>query len=132
MVNKDFIGIDYETTVNAYIQRDITMNVNFEEQIKKHMKKLGYYEVDYDDLMKKNYIMKLTDTIKSELHKDFNSFIRQKTLEEIGNLIDFTDFEDYIKNSMKRKNELNKYIGTSNIRNFYSSLSLQELIYLGY
>lgn len=132
MVNKDFIGVDYDSTVYAYIQRDINLNVNFEEQIKKHMKKLCYYDVNYDDLMKKNYIIKVTDKIKGELQKDLNSSIRQKTLEEIINDIDFSQVNDYITNAMKRKNELDKFIGTNNIREFYNSLTLQELIYLGY
>lgn len=132
MVNKDFIGVDYDSTVYAYIQRDINLNLNFEEQIKKHMKKLSYYDVNYDDLMKKNYIIKLNDKIKDELQKDLYSSIRLKTLEEIINDIDFSQLHDYTTNAMKRKNELDKFIGTNNIREFYNSLTLQELIYLGY
>ena len=41
-INEELIGEDFETTVQAYLQRDIQMNLDPGQMIQKSLKKLGY------------------------------------------------------------------------------------------
>jgi hypothetical protein len=130
--DNNLIGIDYLTTVNAYHQRDIEMNINNNESIIKSLKKLGYYNnIDYQQLdieLKKSYIENLFKKINNELSSSWDSSIKNKTINE---LISY-EINPSLLNKMNRTNSLSKFLNETDTFNFYNDLTIGELSYLGY
>ena len=117
-----------ENLVNAYYIRDKEMYINNNSTIIKALKKLGYYNIDINTELSNNYINKLLDKIKNELTNNFNSNIRNKTLNELI----IYEAEPSILNRYNRSIELVRYLDKEDTFDFYNSLNIDELEYLGY
>ena len=81
--DNNLIGIDRLVTVNAYYLRDQDMNINNNNHIIKSLIKLGYYNLDADKEIKRNYIDNLLKKIDDELSNSWESSIRNKTINEL-------------------------------------------------
>jgi hypothetical protein len=124
----NLFGIDHNTTVNICYFRDVQMNLNNNETIIQALKKLGYYNFDYNSELIKYQMDNLILKIKNELGNDWNSLIRNKTLNEIiGN-----EPNELLDRKLERSIFLSQFLSKNDTYDFYNSLTLDELGYLGY
>lgn len=118
------------STATMYYERDLLMNLKPENQIKQSLEKLGYINTDHE-LRKNNFIKnKLTTKILSDelnTNLSINSLINQ-----IENSYEYVSYCQYLDNSKKRGVELEKYLISNDVKNFYNSCTEEELAYLGY
>jgi hypothetical protein len=122
------IGIDHNATVNSYYMRDIDLHINNNETIIKNLKKLGYHNLNADQLLKNNYLEMLLDKIKNELQSNWESSIKNKT---INDLICY-DTNPSLMTKIERSNYLSRYLANNDTYDFYNNLTLEELGHLGY
>ena len=127
-IDYNLIGIDRLNTVNAYYHRDNVLNVNNNENIIKCLKKLDYYNLNIDIEIRKNYIDTLLKKIGNELSTNWDSSIKNKTINE---LIVY-EIDQLLVNKIDRSNYLSKYLDKNDLFDFYNDLTLEELQYLGY
>ena len=128
----DLIGLDRTNTINAYYTRDISMNINNTKQITDCCKKLGYFCIDEEDEEKAYIKSKIIEYVKSNIYQDT---IRANLSDVISGIKDGEDYEKFKKSlsqRIQRSNELYVHKNDTDTYNFYSSLTLEELIYLGY
>jgi len=128
-LDHNLIGIDHSTTVNIYYLRDVQMNNNNNETIINALKKLGYYNID--SVLIDHQINNLLLKIKNELNNDFHSSIRNKTLNEIITN-EYNMNEPQFSRRIERSNLLSHCLSKNDTLDFYNSLTLEELLYLGY
>lgn len=114
---------------NDYYLRDVKMNLNPEEVILQNMKKLGYYNVNktmlYDRFIKQ-YIKKVVDN-----DLDYSKPL-QNYIEEYKQTEDYNMCMDQINRQVERSLELQKFLNTTNLKEFYEDCTEDELYYLGY
>jgi len=128
----NLIGTDHNTTINIYYLRDVQMDSNNNETIISALKKLGYYNIDIDSDRIKFKIDNLLLKIKNELSNDFQSSIRNKTLNEILTNEYTNEHESFLAKRIERSNLLSHFLTKNDTYDFYNSLTLDELGYLGY
>jgi hypothetical protein len=105
--------------VKLYTERDEAMKLDKKDLIQKHIKKLGYYNINFDTELEKNllYHYKMDNTeVSFYEYKELNS----------------AKLYDTINNRIKRSNVLNKFLDTDLNEDFYNKCTVEELVYLGY
>lgn len=126
------IGVDKTNTVNAYYQRDLNMNLNNTNTIIKNLQKLDYLNlninVEEEKFLKSKLILKVKNNpldvfFKENIHNIITEF---KNTNDYGNFIERLNYR------LERANVLNCFYNDTDIYNFYSALTLDELNYLGY
>lgn len=125
----NLIGIDHNTTVNIYYLRDVQMNINNNETIINSLKKLGYYNIE--SVLINHQINNVLLKIKNELSNNFQSSIRSKTLNEIIT-DEYNEHANLFSERIERTNILSKFLTKNDTLDFYNSLTLEELSFLGY
>ena len=136
----NLIGVDKMVTVQAYTNRDIYLNINYNTQIINSLKKLNYYNLaeSVPRTLHAFKIKKLNILIAASLENEFNNIIRAQTIEELLNLIevseDYIAYQSRLQNRVERSDLLMVYINQidENIFDFYNELTLEELNILGY
>jgi len=120
--------MDHQTLVNMYYSRDVEMNINNSNTIHKALIKLKYYNINIEDEINKFKLEKLLNKIRNELESNWDSSIKNKTLNEI-----FTnETSPELIHRIERADALSTYLTKEDTFDFYNSLSIDELIYLGY
>jgi hypothetical protein len=127
-------------TVQAYTNRDIYLNINYNTQIINSLKKLNYYNLaeSVPRTLHAFKIKKLNILIAASLENEFNNMIRAQTINELLNLIeeseDYIAYQSRLQNRVERSDLLMVYINQidENIFDFYNELTLEELNILGY
>lgn len=114
--------------VSEYYIRDNEMELNNNSTIIKAMVKLRYYNINLDKEINNYYIDKVLEKIKNELTTNFNSNVRNKTLNELINF----DVDPAIIVRYNRSMELFNFLDKTDTYDFYNSLTINELEYLGY
>lgn len=114
--------------VSEYYIRDNETELNNNSTIIKAMVKLGYYNINLDKEINNYYIDKVLEKIKNELTTNFNSNVRNKTLNELINF----DIDPAIIVRYNRSMELLNFLDKTDTYDFYNSLTINELEYLGY
>jgi hypothetical protein len=136
VINYELVGIDHKTTIDAYYKRDIDMELNNSDTVIKALTKLNYYNINYDNENKNYFLKKLTNILTDELYLNWNSDIKNKTINQILDDIkeskDYSIFNDNLNYRINRNLQLEEYIQCIDIYYFYNALTLQELNYLGY
>ena len=136
VINYELVGIDHKTTIDAYYKRDVDMELNNSDTVIKAIKKLNYYNINYDNENKNYFLKKLTNILTDELYLNWNSDIKNKTINQILDDIkeskDYSIFNDNLNYRINRNLQLEEYIQCIDIYYFYNALTLQELNYLGY
>ena len=123
------VEINYhQSLVNLYYSRDLEMNLNNSQTILKALIKLKYYNIDIQSELNNFYLESLLDKIKNELKNNWNSSIKNKTLNE---LLTFDSSPELIRR-IERSHILSEYLTKTDTFDFYNSLTLKELEYLGY
>jgi hypothetical protein len=130
-------NIDKDTLVSSLYQRDLIKNYNNQEQIINCLKKLNYYSIDLHQEQKKFILDFLNNIIYFELRKNWDSDIKNKSINEliefIKNTSDYQRFEYNLNYRISRAFILSKYINNSNSTFlFYNDLSIEELTQLDY
>ena len=111
-----------------YYSRDLEMNINNSDTILKALVKLKYYNIDIEAEINKFKLDKLLIKIRNELESNWNSSIKNKTLNEI-----FTnESSPELVHRIERANTLSTYLTKDDTLDFYNSLTIDELAYLGY
>jgi hypothetical protein len=136
----NLIGVDKMVTVQAYTNRDIYLNINYNTQIINSLKKLNYYNLaeSVPRTLHAFKIKKLNILIAASLENEFNNIIRAQTINELLNLIeeseDYIAYQSRLQNRVERSDLLMVYINQidENIFDFYNELTLEELNILGY
>lgn len=126
--DKNLIGIDQLNTAYAYYDRDCKMHLNSNNNIRKSLKKLGYYNLNKDNEDKKLYINTLSKKI-NELDDNWKSTIKDKT---INDFLPYNDANESLMNRFERSRVLSKHLDKKDTLEFYNDLTLEELEYLGY
>jgi hypothetical protein len=104
------------------------MNINNSDTILKALIKLKYYNINIEAELNKFKLDKLLIKIRNELENNWDSSIRNKTLNEI-----FTnETSPELINRIERADTLSVYLTKDDTLDFYNSLSIDELVYLGY
>ena len=111
--------------VNAYYERDIIMGLDKEKVFNSAVKKLGLHPDDYDNIIDNRFRKKMSESV--------DNFLKNKSLP-----IEQIDYESFRNNLLReefdhkliRYNDLIKY--KNQLKDFYSSLSEEELHYLGW
>lgn len=119
---------NHQSIVNLYYSRDIESNLNNSQTIIKALTKLGYYNINIQSELYDYYLDSLLVKIKNELKNNWNSSIRNKTLND---LITYEASPSLISR-IERANVLSVYLTKEDTFDFYNSLTLEELNYLGY
>ncbi len=120
--------MDHQTLVNMYYSRDQEMNINNSDTILKALIKLKYYNINIEDELNKFRLDMLLNKIRNELESNWNSSIKNKTLNEI--ITNETSPE--LIHCIERSNTLSTYLTKDDTLDFYNSLTFDELSYLGY
>ena len=135
-INDALIGIDKNHTVNAFYIRDKLMNFNTNFQIISSMKKLGYYNIDIIVETKKFILDNIAKKIIIELNNNWDSAIKSRTIDniilEIKESLDYKLFIVILNKKIGRAMELSKFVNHTDTCDFYNSLTLEELQYIGY
>ena len=126
--DNNLIGNDRLTTVNAYYLRNLEMNINNNNNIIKSLKKLGYYNLDVEEEYKRYYIDTLFKKIDNELSNNWDSSIKNKTINDLMS----DNIDPSLTSRIDRSNILSKYLNKDDTLDFYNDLTLEELNYLGY
>ena len=111
--------------VNAYYERDIIMGLDKEKVFDSAVKKLGLNPDDYDKMIDNRFKRKMLECV--------DNFLKNKSLPM--EQIDYENFRDNLlkgvfNNKLIRYNELMKH--KNQLKDFYNSLSNEELQYLGW
>ena len=128
----DLIGLDRTNTINAYYTRDISMNINNTKQITDCCKKLGYFCINEEDEEKAYIKSKIIEYVKLNIYTDTIKANLSDVVSGIREGVDYEKFKNWLSERIQRSNELCVYKNDTDTHNFYSSLTLEELIYLGY
>ena len=110
-----------------YYSRDEEMNLNVEHILINHLKKLGYYQF--------NYNAKINEYIKNEtidyIRKNYNE-IKDMPVEEIQNIVKSSDkYKSFVK--YLQKHEIRAKIFENCVySDFYNLCNIDELEYLGW
>ena len=135
-INESLIGIDFNTTVNAYILRDKLMNINANEHVMHCLQKLGYFNLNMPEEIQKFLVNQTITKIQLALTDSMDSTYRYKTIdqvmEEIKNSNEFSDFMNKLNHRFSKALNLSVFLKNTNMDKFYNALSLEELVYLGY
>lgn len=128
---ESMIGIERNNTINAYYQRDITMNLNNANTIVQSLKKLGYYNVN--NMEEESYLKaQIINWIKHNSYQQHLNLTISDIISQIINTQDYSHFVNRLNHRIERSNNLSGYINLSDTFEFYSALTLDELNYLGY
>jgi hypothetical protein len=135
-INEALIGIDFNTTVNAYLVRDKLMNINSNDHVIHCLQKLGYFNLNMPVEIQKFLVNQTTKKIQLSLTDDMDSTYRYKTvdqiMEEVKNSNEFSDFMKKLNHRFSKALNLSVFLKNPNMEKFYNSLSLEELVHLGY
>ena len=139
-VDMSLIGVDKASTVQAYYNRDVFLQVNHTTQIVDSLKKLGYYNLAERAVheLQTFKIKKLIYLVSTSLRTNYNDGIRERTIDEllysIEELNDFVIFQNELNVKVERSEALKLHVNLIdvNILNFYDDLTLEELNILGY
>ena len=135
-INEALIGIDFNHTVNAFVIRDKLMNIDPNQHVIHCLEKLGYYNINMPQLIQKFLIDQTSKKILMEINDNFDSPYRYKSfeivMEEIKNSDVFMNYMNSLNKRISRAFELSVFLKNPNMEKFYSSLTLEELNYLGY
>ena len=135
-LNDALIGVDKNKTATAFYVRDKLMNINNNTQIINSLKKLGYYNIDMMFESKKYILDNISQLIVIELNNNWDSNIKYKTIDSIINQIkesqNYKVFENILHTKVGRSMILSKFISYHDTYEFYNTLTLEELAYLGY
>jgi hypothetical protein len=113
-----------------YYNRDLEMNLKPENQIKQSLEKLKYLNTDYK-LMKKHFIKnKLIIKLSSE-ELDTSLSINE-LIEQIEKSDEYLLYCQNLNNNKERGIELEKFLLSNDIKNFYNNCTEEELEYLGF
>ena len=121
--------------VEAYYNRDIIMNLDMNEVFNHATKKLGLNPDEYDSMIDNRF--------KSEMNKCTQKFLEDKSVpmekinyEEFHNNLWENDFKNRVEIYNDFQSRLERYNTLLNYKNdrkgFYSSLSKEELNYIGW
>lgn len=122
---------DYQSRVNMvnmYYLRDIELNLNNQDTIRKALQKLGYYNIDIQTELFNSYLEALITKIRNELTSNRDSPIRNKTINEIM----VYESNPALMYRFERANILAPFLTHTDTFDFYNNLTLEELNYLGY
>ena len=113
-----------------YYERDLSMNLDPECQIKESLEKLGYLNTDCE-LVKKIFIKNklLTKLSLEELDIDLSI---SELINQIKNSSEYLLYCQNLDNNKKRGDELKKHLLSTDIKSFYDSCTEEELEYIGY
>lgn len=111
--------------IDAYVTRDEVMELNPVYTIQKALQKLKYLNVD----MNSEVQVYIKEHITAILRED--ATVRE-LMDEIKETDKFYQFFNHLKHRVERSILLSKFLDTNNIEEFYSSLTFEELVYLGY
>jgi hypothetical protein len=126
------IGVDCNNTINAYYQRDISMNLNNTNTIVQSLKKLGYYNLNLN-LEEEIYLKaQVINWIKNNSYSQFVNLSLQDIISQIKNTEDYSRFINRLNSRIERASNLSNLVNTTDTFDFYSALTLDELNYLGY
>ena len=135
-LNDALIGVDKNHTATAFYVRDKLMNLNNNTQIINSLKKLGFYNIDMIFESKKYILDNIAQSIIIELNNNWESNIKYKTIDSIINLIkesqNYKLFDTMLHTRVGRSMVLSKFISHVDTFEFYNSLTIEELTYLGY
>jgi hypothetical protein len=136
IVDEKLIGLDHETTVNAYYIRDTSNNVDNISQIIGSLKKLGYYENNDNSKINFFCVKKLINLISNELTENWDNNIKEQTIDylltNIRDSIEINEYQDKLNNISNKQIYLSRFLNTGDLYEFYKNLTLQELNDLGY
>ena len=129
-----------ESIVKLYYNRDCEMNINNMVQIIKSLNKLGYYRItnQKEEKEEKDYVInKASNKLISELtlnftNKNYLSKSIDNLINEVRSTNEYQQFIEYQKCKLNRSQELIHFIDHSDTKEFYNSLTVEELTYIGY
>ena len=128
----ELVGLDKINTINAYYSRDLATGLFNSNIIISSLKKLGYYDINYNEEEEKYIKSKIIAWIKtSDYHTIINTNLTN-LITTIKSTQDYALFSNHLNHRIQRFNDLNQYINIINTYDFYSSLTLEELNHLGY
>jgi hypothetical protein len=130
-INQSLIGIDHKHTVNAYVLRDKLMNLNPSTQIKNSMNKLGYMNVNFHE-ESTNFLIHFTMQNLKTSFMNVKKMTNENYMETLKETIEYKNFANTLNKRMKRSIELSNFVDSTNNEGFYNSLTLEELIFIGY
>jgi hypothetical protein len=126
----EFNENDVPSMAQAYYNRDLQRNLNFPDVIINSMKKLQYYGINESQEETKFINKQLALMIKN------NQYSKSNIIEELTNEIlktkEYAQFKNRQFNNLNRAMCLSKFVGTPDVFDFYNSLTVEELAYLGY
>lgn len=132
IIEESMIGIDYNITVNAYYQRDVSMNLNNTNTIINSLKKLGYYNINLN-IEEENYIKsKIIVWIKKNICLQSGNVTLNDIISQIKNSEDYAHYTNKLNQKLQRYNILSGFVNSTDTFDFYSTLTLDELNYIGY
>lgn len=119
----------HEETANAYHQRDLLMNINFENAFHNATSKLCLNEENMEKLIDCQY--------KSEINNRIKKFFKNKN-NGLDLNINYQNYFDNMKNSNKyielknKYTNLTKYLNNKDHLGFYKALTLYDLGSIGF
>lgn len=133
-VKSELIGVEKEATITAYLIRDKYYNLEPVEHIKNCLIKLGYFNINQIEEDKKRTLTFITMRIFNNLNSDWNSEIRNLTINDLFNQYyqseEYDKFINQINNRIARSMELSIFMQRGNLREFYQACTMEELCYL--
>lgn len=116
----------YDQIVAAYVERDISMNLDLNDEIFSHAVKKLKYSIHEDDIRKEFTSLKRYRTERA---------IREDDQDTLNEMLNFT-YDDYYQQTYQGKltkyNYIKSAFDTGDKENFYRAFTKQELEWLGY
>lgn len=133
-VKNELIGVEKESTITAYLIRDNYYNLEPVEHIKNCLIKLGYFNINQIEEDKKRTLTFITMRIFNSLNSDWNSNIRNSSINDLFNQYyqseEYDKFINQINKRIARSVELSVFMNQGNLRQFYEACTMEELCYL--
>lgn len=118
---------------DCYYDRDIRLNINNNQTIINAMKKLGYLNFNYNDEVVKYERLLLQNYINNNYRNSIN--VNMKINDILNNIKQTNEYHNFIEQLNNRLNKsiiFSKYINDNDTKEFYQSLTIEELEILGF
>lgn len=122
--------MDKNEIVNLYITRDEKLNINNNSSIIFNLKKLGYYNFDFQKL--RNTFIRSVYINEIKNNKDIFKKSYLEWEQNFTNTKEYINFDKDLNFKLLRSILLSKHTISNNTSNFYKDCTIEELSYIGY
>ena len=123
--------LTHEELTNSYYNRDIEYNINNNNTIIRSLSKLGYLNFNLNDEIRNVEQRMLKKYIDNNYQHVYNQSV-SNIINMIKQTDEYTNYMNQLNGKLGRSIILSRFINDFDTNNFYKSLTVAELEYIGF